>query len=96
MIKSSIFELNRIYMKAHLSCLFLLFLLTFNLATAQYTETINNNRPGASQGAFSVGTNVLQLESGVAFGKEQHRLRQTETNACTIDYAGRYGVWQEE
>ena len=96
MIKSSIFELNRIYMKAYLSCLSILFLLTFNLATAQYTETINNNRPGASQGAFSVGTNVLQLESGFALGKEKHRLRQTETNAFTFDYAVRYGIWKEE
>ena len=31
---------------------------------AQYTDVINSNRPGSSQSAFSVGTNVLQFELG--------------------------------
>ena len=34
------------------------------LLFAQYTDVINSNRPGASQSAFSVGTNVLQFEIG--------------------------------
>lgn len=83
-------------MKAYLYCLSFLFLISFYPAKAQYTETINNNRPGASQGAFSVGKKVLQLESGFALGKEKHRLRQTETGAFSIDYALRYGIWKEE
>ncbi len=63
--------------------------------SAQYTEMINTNRPGGSQGAFSVGTNVLQVESGFSYGKEKHELLKTETNAFAIDYAVRYGFWKE-
>ena len=47
-------------------------------ASGQYTETINNNRPGGSQGAFSVGTNVLQFETGFGIGQENHSLLQTQ------------------
>ena len=83
-------------MKTSLYCLSFLFLITFYSVQAQYTETINNNRPGASQGAFSVGTKVLQVESGLAFGKEKHRLLETETGAFGIDYSIRYGFWKEE
>ena len=43
---------------------FLLIILNFSLLNSQYTETINSNRPGSSHGAFSVGKNVLQIESG--------------------------------
>ena len=96
MIKSYIFELNRNYMKTSLYCLSFLFLLLNNQVFAQYTETINNNRPGASQGAFAVGKKVLQLESGFAFGSEKHQLKETETKAFGIDYAIRYGFWKEE
>ncbi|GEQ86497.1 hypothetical protein ULMS_20050 [Patiriisocius marinistellae] len=63
---------------------------------AQYTETINNNRPGGSQGAFAVGTKVLQIEGGFGLGTEEHSLLQTETSAFAIDYAVRYGLFKEE
>ncbi len=56
---------------------------------------INTNRPGGSQGAFSVGTNVLQVESGISYGKEKHELLKTETNGLAIDYSVRYGFWKE-
>ena len=71
-------------------------LMPFNILTAQYTESLNANRPGESQGAFSVGTNVLQFEAGFGLGKEDHRLLETETNAFLIDYAVRYGLLKEE
>jgi len=71
-------------------------LMPVSLVFAQYTEMINTNRPGVSQGAFSVGKNVLQFESGLFFGKEEHDLLQTETNAWGIDYAVRYGFLKEE
>lgn len=64
-------------------------------ASAQYTETINSNRPGASQGAFSVGTNVLQLEAGGYYGNEKHNLRATDANILGADYALRYGLFFE-
>lgn len=63
---------------------------------SQYTEMINTNQPGGSQGAFAVGTNVLQFETGFTFGKEEHRLLNTETNIFNWDYSVRYGVCKEE
>ena len=63
---------------------------------AQYTDELNSNRPGSSQGAFAVGTNVLQFETGLSIGTEDHRLIFTDTNAFNIDYSVRYGVWKEE
>lgn len=75
--------------------LLILFLLPV-AAVAQYTDMINTNRPGVSQGAFSVGKKVLQFESGISIGKEKHSLLQTETNVFSWDYVARYGVWREE
>lgn len=66
------------------------------MATAQYTETINSNRPGDSQGAFAVGPKVLQLEAGGRFGNDQHELLQTDMDIWGIDYAIRYGFLFEE
>lgn len=61
---------------------------------AQYTDIINSNRPGTSQGAFAVGKKVTHLETGVSIGWEEHTLLRTETDAFTIDYAIRHGlVW---
>jgi hypothetical protein len=68
----------------------------FNFSYAQYTETINSNRPGASFGAFSVGTNVIQLEGGIGFGNDTHELRQTDTDLSFFDYSIRYGLFLEE
>lgn len=82
-------------MSIKLPFLFLLSLFSFLSVSAQYTEMINTNRPGGSQGAFSVGTNVLQFESGVSYGKEKHELLKTETKGLGIDYAIRYGFWNE-
>jgi len=62
---------------------------------AQYTETINSNRPGASQGAFSVGTGVIQLEAGAYFGNESHTLLRTDTDILGADYSLRYGLFFE-
>jgi hypothetical protein len=74
----------------------LLFLLSFISVSAQYTETINSNRPGASQGAFSVGKKVIQIETGIGIGSEEHILQNTETNVFLLEYDIRYGFWKEE
>jgi len=76
--------------------LFITLFISSTCVFSQYTDMINTNRPGVSQGAFSVGTNVLQLETGVSIGKEEHEGLQTETDAFNWDYAIRYGVWKEE
>lgn len=65
---------------------------SFLAVNAQYTDIINSNRPGTSQGAFAVGKNVLQFETGFAMGWEEHSLLKTETSAFTLDYAIRYGL----
>ncbi len=96
MIKSAIFEPNLLNMSPKsLLLLVSLFLLGLT-ASAQYTEKINTNRPGTSQGAFSVGNNVLQLEGGFGFGKEKHKLFDTKTNTFNFDYTIRYGLLIEQ
>jgi len=82
-------------MNIKLPFLFLLSFISFSNASAQYTEMINTNRPGGSQGAFSVGTSVLQVETGFSYGKEKHELLETETTGFAIDYSIRYGFWKE-
>ncbi|MBT8295596.1 MAG: transporter [Gramella sp.] len=74
------------------SAIFSLFLIIASNLHAQYTETINSNRPGQSQGAFAVGTNVIQLESGVFFGNEEHSALGTDTDLWGVDYQLRYGL----
>ena len=77
------------------SILFIL-MFSFTFVSAQYTDMLNSNRPGFSQGAFSVGKNVLQFETGLGIGNEKHDLLNTETNAFVIDYGARYGFLKEE
>ena len=83
-------------MKIKQTGIFFLLLFSYLSLFAQYTETINSNRPGFSQGAFSVGKQILQFEAGFGLGKEEHSLLNTETSAFIIDYEIRYGVWKEE
>lgn len=72
-------------------------LFVFSLSvSAQYTETINSNRPGNSQGAFAVGNQVLQLETGLRLGNDNHDLLNTDTNLFGVDYELRYGAFMEQ
>jgi hypothetical protein len=67
-----------------------------NFVQAQYTDVINSNRPGASQSAFSVGTNVLQLEVGPYFINEKRPVFPSyEVSGLGIDFAAHYGFWKE-
>ncbi|APY07206.1 hypothetical protein BWZ20_02300 [Winogradskyella sp. J14-2] len=74
----------------------LLIVLTYNLANAQYTEVINSNRPGVSESAFSVGTNVVQAEIGAFTVKEEHTPLQYEISGFGVDFSLRYGLLFEE
>ena len=76
-------------------CAVLFFALS-EMATAQYTETLNSNRPGQSQGAYAVGKRVLQLEAGYDFGSDKHNLLNTDIDIWVIDFSARYGVWKEQ
>lgn len=76
--------------------LILVFLCVTSISFAQYTETINSNRPGASFGAYSIGTNVFQAEGGVGLGNDNHDLLNTNTDNIFFDYALRYGLLFEQ
>ncbi|PZD79301.1 transporter [Mesonia sp. K7] len=75
---------------------FIPFLFFSALSYSQYTETINSNRPGNSQGAFAVGYNVLQFEAGARMGQDDHELTGIETDLFGIDYQVRYGLKIEQ
>lgn len=75
--------------------LFLFFIGCFSVK-AQYTETINTNRPGSSQGAFSVGRDVLQFEAGIHYGKDDHALTEIETELLGTTYEARFGLFWEQ
>ena len=65
-------------------------------AFAQYTDVINSNRPGVSRSAFSVGTNVIQLEVGPYFVQEEHTPLNYEVSGFGADFSARYGLLFEE
>ncbi|MFL0352730.1 transporter [Xanthomarina sp. GH4-25] len=70
-----------------------LFAFAFTLSGySQYTEVINSNRPGVSQSAFSVGTNVVQFEAGPYMLNETHELLDREDKSFGADFAVRYGL----
>ncbi|WP_340074021.1 transporter [Leptobacterium sp. I13] len=76
--------------------LIFLFLLAGLHSHAQYTDVINSNRPGSSDGAFAVGKNVLQGEFGILYEKQEHSGLLTETNDLGLSFAIRYGFLFEE
>tara|TARA_R110000868_G_scaffold168927_3_gene403777 strand:+ start:53 stop:1069 length:1017 start_codon:yes stop_codon:yes gene_type:complete len=79
------------------STLFFLLSLTATQAFCQYTDVINSNRPGVSRSAFSVGTNVAQLEIGPYSIKEKRTPAAAyEVSGFGIDFAARYGLLLEE
>ncbi|MBZ9652944.1 transporter [Psychroflexus montanilacus] len=81
-------------MKLHIIGLFLLASLSLQ---AQYTDMINSNRPGESFGAYSVGTNVLQLETGIAYGEDNHAFPLIpDRSQVDFQYQLRYGLFMEQ
>ncbi len=67
-----------------------------NKISAQYTEIINSNRPGDSQSAFSVGSNVIQLETGAYLLNEKHELLDNRVKGMGLNFMIRYGLILEE
>jgi opacity protein-like surface antigen len=65
-------------------------------ALAQYTETINTNNPGQSQGAFSVGTNVIQVEGSAFYRNEEHSLLNYQRDIKGLAFQIRYGFLKEQ
>lgn len=64
-------------------------------AHAQYTETINANRPGLSQGGFAVGRGVLQVEVGPYYGTDKHKLTEDQYKNFGTEYELRFGLLTE-
>ncbi|MDO4228711.1 MAG: transporter [Capnocytophaga sp.] len=58
----------------------------------QYTEIINSNLPGNSQGAYSVGGRVLQFEGGLWFEQRNHKQTFTDMSIVGLNYSVRYGI----
>lgn len=63
---------------------------------AQYTDVINSNRPGVSESAFAVGTNVLQVELGALNINNNHNTLQREAKGFGVDFSVRYGLFFEQ
>ena len=97
MINSAIFDIHT-KSTFHLKKIFIILLLIAPLIPvfSQYTETINSNRPGASQGAFAVGRQVIQGEAGFDFGQDSHSLRLYESNIYGANLSLRYGLLWEQ
>ncbi len=83
-------------MKKPLLILIALIFLSNNKIFSQYTEIINSNRPGASQSAFSVGSNVIQLETGMFLLNQEHELLENEVKGVGLNFMVRYGLLLEE
>ena len=83
-------------MKKTLPILIALIFFATNTIFAQYTETINSNRPGDSQSAFSVGSNVIQIETGAYFLNEKHELLDNKVKGIGLNFTLRYGLILEE
>jgi Putative MetA-pathway of phenol degradation len=71
-------------------------LFCYNLQYGQYTDQINSNRPGSSQGAYSVGKNVIQAEGGIYYIKENHNLLNYESKGFGTDITLRGGLLREQ
>jgi len=83
-------------MKKTLPILIAFIFFATNTIVAQYTETINSNRPGDSQSAFSVGSNVIQIETGAYFLNEKHELLDNKVKGVGLNFTLRYGLILEE
>jgi len=83
-------------MKKTLPILIAFIFFATNTIVAQYTETINSNRPGDSQSAFSVGSSVIQIETGAYFLNEKHELLDNKVKGVGLNFTLRYGLILEE
>ncbi len=73
------------------------FLIAFPIISfSQKTDEINSNRPGESQGAFSVGKSIFQVEAGITGIREKHSLLYTETRGANVDLNLRWGLLFEQ
>lgn len=82
-------------MKSKTFMYLLIMLFVASMVNAQYTETINTNNPGRSQGAYAVGTGVAQVEGSFFFRGEEHLLQNYERDYMGLALQLRYGAFLE-
>ena len=73
-----------------------LFLVVFQTTYAQYTEVINSRRPGFTDSPFSVGTDVLQFESGLFYQNIKDNTNSLNASSIGTDVMVRYGKFLEK
>jgi hypothetical protein len=73
-----------------------LFLLSYQVQFAQFTDEINSNRPGRSMMAFSVGKSVIQAETGLYYNTEDHNSLNYKANGFIAELDLRWGLFFEE
>ena len=77
--------------------LYFIFFFSVFFCHSQYTEIINSNRPGSSHGAFAVGVNVFQLETGISGHTLEHNnLNNSKIDGLNFNYLFRYGFLNEK
>jgi hypothetical protein len=77
--------------------LYFIFFFSVFFCHSQYTEIINSNRPGSSHGAFAVGVNVFQLETGISAQSLKHsNLNNSKIDGLNFNYLFRYGFLNEK
>ncbi len=64
------------------------------ISSAQYTSSINSNKPGNTQTPFAVGTNVYQVENTISF--EDLTNQGQKNQSIKNDLSLRFGFWKEE
>ena len=74
----------------------LISILAFFTSYSQYTESINTYRPGTSQGAFTVGRKVFQIESGLSLSNQSHSIFNNKTRNIDFQYFLRLGLFFEQ
>ena len=74
---------------------FVVFLASFQLITAQYTEIINSKRPGFSESPYSVGTNVFQFETGMFYNSNNDKSVGAYPKTLGGELFFRYGKFKE-
>lgn len=62
------------------------------IASGQYTDVINSNRPGRAVSAYAVGKNVVQMEMGMVYEQQDNASLNTDSNILGADISLRYGL----
>jgi hypothetical protein len=73
-----------------------LLMINYQFVNAQYTEIINSKRPGLSESPYGVGTDVIQVETGVFFGKNTSNATFSKISPQGVNLFLRYGKFMEK